>query len=84
MVKTQCRWLVLTILNDIAVVRLMEYLLPQEGQKRLLQVKGTNLNLPHFLQPYTAPPLEGSPQEIILSMLSMTESRGCRRYLISS
>ena len=36
MVKTQCRWLVLIILNDMAVVRLMEYLLPQEnrGMKR--------------------------------------------------
>ena len=49
----------IVFLNDMAVVRLMEYLLPQEGQKRLLQVKGTNLNLPHFLQPYTAAPWKG-------------------------
>ncbi len=35
MVKTQCRWLAFIILNDIAVVRSIEYLLPQVGQKRL-------------------------------------------------
>lgn len=35
MVKTQCRCGTLTSLKDILVVRSMEYLFPQVGQKRL-------------------------------------------------
>ena len=49
------------ILKDIEVVRSMEYLLPQVGQKRLLQRKGRNLRLPQCPQPYIAPPKEGLP-----------------------
>ena len=41
-------------------------------------VKGTNLRLPQKVQPYMAPPKEGSPQLIILSTFSMMEARGCR------
>ena len=67
------------ILKDIEVVRSMEYLLPQVGQKRLLQRKGRNLRLPQCPQPYIAPPKEGFPQLIILSTFSITESRGCWR-----
>lgn len=37
MVKTQCLCRTLMILKDIDVVRSMEYLLPQIGQKRLLK-----------------------------------------------
>lgn len=33
---------------------------------------------PQWGQPYNAPPKAGSPQIIILSTFSMTESRGCR------
>ena len=66
------------ILKDIEVVRSMEYLLPQVGQKRLLHRKGTNLRLPQCPQPYIAPPKEGFPQiDTILSTFSITESRGC-------
>ena len=43
----------------------MEYLLPQVGQKRLWQRKGTNLNFPQCVQTYMAPPKAGSPQLII-------------------
>ena len=32
--------------KDILVVRSMEYLLPQMGQKRLRQRKGTNMKFP--------------------------------------
>ena len=60
------------ILKDIDTVRSMEYLLPQVGQKRLLQRKGTNLRLPQCPQPYMVPPKEGSPQLSILSTFSMT------------
>ena len=35
MVKTQCLWVTLTNLKDMLVVRSIEYLLPQVGQKRL-------------------------------------------------
>ena len=69
------------ILKDIEVVRSMEYLLPQVGQKRLLQRKGTNLRLPQCPQPYIAPPKEGFPQLIILSTFSITESVGDRSFL---
>lgn len=39
-------------LKDIEVDRACEYLTPQEGQKRLLQRKGTNLD-------YTMPGIKG-------------------------
>ena len=84
MVKTQCLCWTLIILKDIEVVRSMEYLFPQVGQKRLWHRKGTNLKVPQDEQPYIAPPKEGSPQLIILSTFSMTDLRGCRVYNISS
>lgn len=65
MVKTQCLCLTLTSLKDMEVERSIEYLLPQVGQKRLWQRKGTNLSFPQCGQPYIAPPKEGSPQLII-------------------
>lgn len=68
--KTQCRCGTLTSLKDILVVRSMEYLFPQVGQKRLWQRKGTNLKFPQLGQWYIAPPKEGSPQPNILSILS--------------
>lgn len=83
-VKMQWRWLALMILKDIAVVRSIEYIVPQEGQNLLLHLKGTNFNLPHSVQPYKAPPNEGSPQLIILSMFSTIAWRGCKIYIISS
>ena len=43
-------------LHDIWKERRWLYLFPQEGQKRLLQRKGTNLRLPQLGQPYMAPP----------------------------
>ena len=46
MVKTQCRCWVWTSLEAIFRVRAMAYFVPQEGQKRLWQRKGTNLRLP--------------------------------------
>ena len=46
MVKTQCLCLTLTSLKDMEVERSIEYLLPQVGQKRLWQRKGTNLSFP--------------------------------------
>ena len=76
MVKTQCLCLTLTSLKDIDLVRSMEYLLPQEGQKRLWQRKGTNLSFPQCGQPYIAPPKEGSPQLIIFSIFSISEDLG--------
>ena len=42
-----------------------------------LKPKGTYLKLPQEGQVYMAPPKEGSPQLIIFSTFSMTESRGC-------
>ena len=78
MVKTQCRCCALIILKDIEVVRSMEYLVPQIGQKRLWHRKGTNLKVPHLEQPYIAPPKEGSPQLIMRSTFSMTDLRGCK------
>ena len=62
MVKTQCLCWTATSLKDMAVVLSMEYLLPQVGQKRDLQRKGTNLRLPQEEQEYMAPPKEGAPQ----------------------
>ena len=47
----------------------MEYLVPQVGQKRLWQRKGTNLSSPHLSQAYMAPPKEGSPQLSIRSTI---------------
>ncbi len=65
------------ILKDIEVVLSMEYMLPQVGQNREWQRKGTYLKFPQDGQEYMAPPKEGSPQLIIFSTCSMTESRGC-------
>ena len=78
MVKTQCRCCALIILKDMEVVRSMEYFVPQVGQKRLWQRKGTNFKVPHWVQPYIAPPKDGSPQLIIRSTFSMTDLRGCK------
>ena len=64
---------ILTSLKDIDVVRSMEYLLPQEGQKRLWQRKGMNLRFPQCGQPYIEPPKEESPQFIIFSIFSISE-----------
>lgn len=64
-VKTQCLCGTLISLKDMEVERSIEYLLPQVGQKRLWQRKGTNLSFPQCGQPYIAPPKEGSPQLII-------------------
>ena len=77
-VKTQWRWCALISLKDMAVVRSIEYMLPQVGQKRLWQRKGTNLRCPQLSQRYIAPPKAGSPQLIIFSTFSMTAERGCR------
>ena len=66
MVKTQWRWGTSMILKDIEVVLWMEYMLPQVGQNREWQRKGTYLRLPQDGQEYMAPPKEGSPQLIIL------------------
>lgn len=77
MVKTQCLCVTLTSLKDMEEVRSMAYLLPQVVQKRLWQRKGTNLSFPQLGQPYMAPSKDGSPQWIILSTFSTTESRGC-------
>lgn len=55
-VKTQCLCLTLMILKDMEVVRSIDYLFLQVGQKRILQRKGTNLRLPHLEHPYMAPP----------------------------
>ena len=76
-VKTQWRCWTLMILKDIEVVLSMAYMLPQEGQKREWQRKGTNLKFRQEGQAYMAPLKEGSPQWIIFSTFSMTESRGC-------
>ena len=76
MVKTQCLCGTSIILKDMEVVLSMEYLTPQEGQKRLWHRKGTNLKEPQPGHPYMAPPKEGSPQLIILSTFSITEERG--------
>ena len=62
--------------KDIEVARCILYLLPQEGQKRLWQRKGTNLSFPQLGQPYMAPPKDGSPQESNLSMFSISENLG--------
>ena len=43
-------------LKDILVVRSMAYLLPQVGQKRLWQRKGTNFQFLQCVQIYMAPP----------------------------
>ena len=75
---------ILTSLKDIDVVRSMEYLLPQEGQKRLWQRKGMNLRFPQCGQLYIAPPKEESPQFIIFSIFSISEALGWRVYFISS
>jgi hypothetical protein len=61
------------ILKDMELVLSIEYLLPQVGQKRLLHLKGTNFIVPQLVQPYIAPPNEGSPQLSILSMFSITD-----------
>ena len=50
----------------------MAYKFPQVGQNRLWQRKGTNLSLPQEGQLYMAPPKEGSPQFIILSIFSIS------------
>lgn len=63
-------------LKLIEVVLSMEYMFPQEGQKRLWQRKATNLRLPQLVQPYIAAPNEGAPQPSILSTLSITECLG--------
>lgn len=78
-VKTRWRCWTSIILKDMEVVLSMEYMLPQEGQKREWQRKATNLKLLQQGQEYMAPPKEGSPQLIIFSTFSMTESRGCPR-----
>ena len=83
-VKTQCLCGTLISLKDMEVERSIEYLLPQVGQKRLWQRKGTNLSFPQCGQPYIAPPKEGSPQLIIFSIFSISEDLGWRVYLISS
>lgn len=67
---------ILTSLKDIDVVRSIEYLLLQEGQKRLWQRKGMNLRFPQCGQPYIAPPKEESPQFIIFSIFSISEALG--------
>ena len=63
-------------LKDMEVVLSMEYMLPQVGQKREWQRKGTNLKLLQEGQANIAPPKEGSPQLIIFSTFSITEDRG--------
>lgn len=40
--------------------------------------------IPHVGQPYIAPPKAGSPQFIIFSIFSISQSRGWRVYFISS
>ena len=65
-----------SVLKDMEVERSIEYLLPQVGQKRLWQRKGTNLSFPQCGQPYIAPPKEGSPQLIIFSIFSISEDLG--------
>ena len=72
---SQWRWTQETSLQDIWKERSWLYLLPQEGQKRLLQRKGTNLRFPQWGQSYMAPPWEESPQWIILLTFSMTAGR---------
>lgn len=84
MVKTQWRWWQLISEEAMDTERSIEYLMPQEGQKRLLQVKGTNFMFPQREHIYIAPPKSGLPQFIILSMFSMTTGRGLSKYLISS
>ena len=72
MVNTQWRCWQAISLKAMELVRSMEYLLPQEEQKRVWQRKGTNFSSPHFVQPYMAPPNAGSPQLIIRSTVSIT------------
>ena len=64
------------ILQDIAVVRSIEYIVPQEGQNLLLHLKGTNFNLPHSVHPYKAPPNEGLPQ--LISFINIFDDRFAR------
>ena len=84
MVKTQWRCWTLMSLKAIAFVRSMEYLVPQEGHNLHLHRNGTNLSLPHFSQPYIAPPKDESPQWIIFSIFSITMGRGLITYWMYS
>ena len=84
MVKTRWRWVHCINLKDIAVDLSLEYLAPQEGQNLEWQRKGTNLRLPQWGQPYMAPPKEGSPQLMTLSMFSMTTGLGFISYSMIS
>lgn len=83
-VKTRCLWVQLMSLKDIEVDLSLEYLAPQVGQNLEWQRKGTNLKLPQWGQPYMAPPKEGSPHPMTLSMFSMTTGLGFRSYSMIS
>ena len=52
--------------------RIAEILFGIDIEKRLWQRKGTNLKFPQCGQLYMAPPKEGSPQLIILSIFSIS------------